>query len=108
MMKLVGRVIGLLLLVAAIGIGAVNLDTGGYTSETSTITDYRADFTVDADGTLSAVETLTVDFPVSRHGIFRFFDTRDPNFAKNRLIPYDIDVTRDGAPEPFDIQREGR
>ena len=32
---------------------------------------YRAEFVVDSDGQLDAVETITAEFPSSRHGIFR-------------------------------------
>ncbi len=51
------------------------------------------------------IETLTVDFPVSRHGIFRFFDTRDNPGSDSRVIPKDITVSRDGQPEPFERAR---
>lgn len=109
MKQLVGRILGLVLLAAVVAIGMVNFPTGeGAGSDSATITDYKADFTVDEDGTLTAVETLTTNFPASKHGIFRFFDTRDPNVAENRLIPYDIAVSRDGKPEPFEILKESR
>ena len=69
------------------------------------ITDYRADFRVARDGDLSVTERLTVDFPVPRHGIFRFFDIVDPSAPHARRVPRDIRVTRDGAAEPVDFSR---
>lgn len=71
---------------------------GGDDYEATRITQYRADFTVAADGDLTAVETITVDVPAVRHGIFRFFDTHDPSAPHARRIPEDIGVTQDGAP----------
>ncbi|MEZ5091256.1 DUF2207 domain-containing protein [Nocardioides sp.] len=72
----------------------------------TTISDYRADFTVDDQGNLSVVERLSVDFPFSgKHGIFRFFDTRDENDLHARRVPEDISVTRDGSIEPVDLSR---
>ncbi len=108
MKQLVARVIALCLLAVVIAIGWIPFDQNGESNEISSITDYRAAFTVAANGDLSAVETLTVSFPTYRHGIFRFFDTRDPNHPKNRLIPTDIAVTRNGSPEPFELQKKER
>ncbi len=110
MKQMVARVVALVVLAVLVVIGGLNLDTstGEPTTESSTITDYRADFEVLENGDLRAVETLTVDFPISRHGIFRFFDTTDPNFDKNRLIPDDIEVLRDGQQEPFEVLSERR
>lgn len=73
------------------------------------VTDYRAELSVDRDGTLTATETLTASFPDDRHGIFRFWDVRDPSDDHVRLIPYDITVTRDGHDEPTDlVWQQGR
>lgn len=71
----------------------------------ATITKYDARFRVAADGDLAVTEQLTVDFPVSRHGIFRFFDIVDPSSPHARRTPHDIRVTRDGAKEPIDLSR---
>jgi Predicted membrane protein (DUF2207) len=38
------------------------------------ITNFKADFVVDSDGRLDAVETITADFPGDRHGVFRYWD----------------------------------
>ncbi|MEU9809264.1 DUF2207 domain-containing protein [Mycobacterium sp. NPDC050853] len=73
------------------------------------VTDYRADLSVDWEGTLTATETLTASFPADRHGIFRFWDVRAPSDDHVRLIPYDIKVTRDGHDEPTDlVWQQGR
>jgi hypothetical protein len=110
MKKLVAGLFGLVVLAVIVLIGAIPApDTTG-SGETSTIHDYTADFTVDADGGMRVVETLTVDFPVSRHGIFRFFDTRDNPGLDTRVVPKDISVTRDGKPEPYEqlTKKRGR
>lgn len=70
--------------------------------EIATIQDYRADFTVAPNGDLTVTEQLQVYFPVPRHGIFRFFDIVDPSAPYVRRIPDDVQVLRDGKPEPWD------
>jgi hypothetical protein len=102
MRKLVAGIFGLAVLAVIVGIGAISTPGSGQASETATIRDYTADFTVGDDGDLRVVETLTVYFPVSRHGIFRFFDTLDNPGSKSRVIPRDISVTRDGQPETWE------
>src|SRR4051794_20307737 len=102
MKKLVGAILGLLVLAVIVLIGAISIPDTGQSGETSTIRSYNADFTVGADGDVEVVETLTVNFPVSRHGIFRFFDTHDNPGSDTRVIPRDVEVTRDGQPEPYE------
>ncbi len=110
MKKVVGAVFGLIVLGVIMLIGAIPWPDSSSATETSTIRDYTADFTVGADGDLDVVETLTVDFPISRHGIFRFFDTRDNPGSDSRIIPKDVTVTRDGQPEQYQRlnQKHGR
>ncbi|WP_183407035.1 DUF2207 domain-containing protein [Nocardioides marmorisolisilvae] len=108
MKRLVATIFGLLVLAAVVACGAIDFSSGGDSNETARIDNYLADFTLKADGRLQVTEDLTVTFPEYRHGIFRFFDTRDPNVTKNRLIPTDIRVTRDGNPEPFQVLKESR
>ncbi len=109
MIQFVARVVVLFLLALVIAIGGIAIDTSPPASgETSVITNYRADFSVSEDGDLRAVETLTVDFPISRHGIFRFFDTQDGAGGDGRLVPKDIQVLRDGRSEPYDVLSERR
>jgi uncharacterized membrane protein YgcG len=71
--------------------------------DTTSITRSVASYDVAADGTLSAVEELTVDFPVSRHGIFRYWDIADPADPGVRYMPTVTSVTRDGGPEPYEL-----
>lgn len=71
------------------------------TFEVSTIRDYRADFTLHANGDLDVVEQIRVYFPVPRHGIFRFFDVVDPSSPYARRIPERIEVLRNGSSEPW-------
>lgn len=109
MKMLVVRIAGLIVLAGVIAFGVINIEeTGAATSDSAVIKNFDADFTVSTDGTLTAVETLTMNFPVSKHGIFRLLDTRDQNHAKNRLFPYEITVTRDGRREPFEVLKEDR
>lgn len=93
-------------LAAVLLIPALFYDSGGEMEsvyEPTTITKYEADFTVDADGGMDAVETLTVDFPVSdRHGIFRFFDRVDASEPDVRHVVEDVEVTMDGDDVPVD------
>ncbi|MFN8193240.1 MAG: DUF2207 domain-containing protein [Nocardioidaceae bacterium] len=103
MVRLVGLVVlglGVLLpgLVSSIGSSA----TDPVYEETS-IRSYVATFLVDESGDLHVTERLKVSFPgYGKHGIFRFWDTRDPNTSARR-VPDGISVTRDGQEEPFDL-----
>lgn len=105
------RVLVRLALLIGLGI-TVSVPAWGITASTSsspeltTISNYRADFTVSATGTMTAVETLAVDFPlaVAKHGIFRFFDTwnaHDPHAQP--WVPEDISVTEDGRPAAVEL-----
>ncbi|MEI6624413.1 MAG: DUF2207 domain-containing protein, partial [Actinomycetes bacterium] len=64
---------------------------------------YVGDFNVAADGTMAATETLVAEFPAGRHGIYRFFDTSDPNDPNLRRVPQITSVTRDGVGDPVEI-----
>ena len=103
--------LGLLLLLGLVILWpALDLsESQGATYEPTSITEYDADFRVADDGDLDVVETITVDFPISgRHGIFRFWDVRDPNAPQARRIPADIDVTMDGQDVEQLISRQGQ
>ena len=109
MKRVVGVVVWLALLLGVMLWPAISYDwsTATATYEETTIRTYVADFTVDDDGDLHATETLTVDFPgYGKHGIFRFFDEADQSATNARREPYDISVTRDGSPEPFELLNE--
>lgn len=74
-----------------------------------TITDYQADYKVDANGHLDAVETLTTKFPSGSHGIFRFWDVTDAADDSVRYIPEEISVSLDGQAEQTELQwQKGR
>ena len=109
MTRVVGVVLWLALLLGVMLWPAISYDwsTAAATYEETTIRTYVADFTVDDDGDLHATETLTIDFPGNgKHGIFRFFDEADQSATNARREPYDISVTRDGSPEPFELLNE--
>lgn len=73
------------------------------------ITDYTADFTLGADGTLQATERITAEFPAGtpRRGIFRYFDAQVRAAPNVRLSTEDIQITMDGAPVKVDYFWEG-
>ena len=104
------RVVVTVVLAVALGVAilwpALGVDTSsaGASTEDTTITQYDAQFDLSANGDLAVTERLTVDFPVvGKHGIFRFFDRYDPSAPRALRTPYDISVTRDGNPEPFEL-----
>jgi hypothetical protein len=68
--------------------------------EVSTIKAYDVDMVLDEDGTLYLDESITVNFPISRHGIFRIFDTADPRRDLEHPVEA-LSVTRDGTGEPW-------
>ena len=109
MVRWVGRAVALLLLVGLMLLPAIRWPSlGGVQADTARITSYGADFSVDRAGTLRAVETLRVRFPDHKHGIFRFFDVQDPSDSRVRLVPREVQVTRDGQAERFEVLEEGR
>ena len=67
------------------------------------VTEYDAEYTVEDDGTLIGKETLTGDFPYGRHGIFRYWDLKDFGDEHVRLVPKNIEITRDGEDEPREM-----
>ena len=79
MKRLLASAVAFVFMVAILCIPAafydLDFESTDMPSEDTTITSYKADFTVDEDGGLDVVETLRVNFPVAgKHGIFRFFD----------------------------------
>jgi uncharacterized membrane protein YgcG len=109
----VKRVVVTVVLAVALGVAVlwpalgITLGSQGTAAEDTSITQYDAQFDVSANGDLAVTERLTVDFPgVGKHGIFRFFDTRDPSAPRALRTPHDISVMRDGRPEPFELSRQ--
>ncbi len=62
---------------------------------------YKADFVVNADGGLDAVETITAEFPGGRHGIFQYWDTANQNHPYVRQVPDITSVQLDGEDAPY-------
>ncbi len=71
------------------------------------IVDYVAGYDVSPSGDLSAVETITGEFPAGRHGIFRYWDVSDPNDPRIRHQTTIESITMDGQPEPAEVFVEG-
>jgi len=107
MKRVVAYLIGFGIVLAAIFANALFWNMGGDPPpESTTITDYQADFVVDADGDIHVTETLSVDGLFTKHGIFQFFDRADPTSPGTRRTPYDVSVTRNGEDEPFEELKE--
>ncbi|MCH5642928.1 DUF2207 domain-containing protein [Gordonia sp. ABSL49_1] len=81
-------------------------DDAGSGVDPVSITEYRAEYRVAADGRLTARETITADFPASRHGIFRFWDVTDSADSHVRYIPENITVALDDGSVPVDFSWE--
>ncbi|MFT3716453.1 MAG: DUF2207 domain-containing protein [Gordonia sp. (in: high G+C Gram-positive bacteria)] len=71
-----------------------------------TVNDYKADVTIARDGTLTATETVTAQFPYGRHGLYRYFDLASSYDKGVRFEPKDIHVTMDGAAVPTALSWE--
>ncbi len=108
MKRVLVRIVLLLALAVAMTVPLWNTGSDSSSGESTSITDYKADFTVSAKGQLSAVETITVDFPsyVSKHGIFRFFDTWANTGHRPPMVPRDISVSQDGRPAQIKLSWE--
>ena len=101
-----------LVLVLGGGLALVVMRGGSSSSASSapdpvTVTHYDADFTVSADGTLRATETIDALFPSGRHGIFRYWDETDASDPSARYPVTVVSITRDGVPEPVAMSRQG-
>lgn len=109
--KFIVRILGVIVALAIVSLPALfgalssGQDTG---TDPAVVKKYDAVFDVDAKGTLTATETLLVNFPVSKHGIFRFFDQQDPNDSRVRLRPEGFSVTRDGQSEEIKKETKGQ
>ncbi len=70
-------------------------------TDTASISTYDAAMELSREGELVTVETIAVQMPGGKRGIFRIFDTADPRRA-NVTHPVEVDlVERDGQPEPY-------
>ncbi|MBZ5734571.1 DUF2207 domain-containing protein [Nocardioides sp. TRM66260-LWL] len=109
MRRLVGTLLGLLVLAIAVVAPALLPDgAGGEASEPTTIEGYRATYDVGADGVLRVTEDLSVRFPdADRHGIFRFFDRALDGDPARRVGLRDVRVTLDGGRTPVEVSDDG-
>lgn len=99
LLRLVTAVVMLgFLLVPALA--TMSVDEASGVADPVTIVRYDADYTVGADGTLTATESVEADFPSGRHGIFRYWDLADLGDAGPRYRPRDVAITLDGASVP--------
>ncbi|MDT5340542.1 MAG: hypothetical protein QOD90_6047, partial [Mycobacterium sp.] len=103
------RVFGWLILLALIAVGLFwpllleSASGAGNAADPVVISDYQADFTVGADGTLNAVETIRGEFPSGRHGIFRYWDVANQNSPTVRQEPRITSILMDGEPAPYQL-----
>jgi len=76
------------------------------------IPSYGVDITIEPDGSIEVVETITYDFGSSpHHGIFRDIPTAvpyEPNDRYDRVFPLHVDsVTSATAPDRYEVQDAG-
>ncbi len=104
-----GRVIRSLIVLALITFGLLwpLAFRGGATAsgvdDPVVFTDYKANFVVNNQGRLDAVETITADFPEGRHGIFRYWDIANQNNPGVRQRPDIASILLDGQPAPYQM-----
>ena len=112
-MRSFGRAVAWFIPIALILIGLLwpavftGTSQGEAVSDPVVISNLRADFSVDRDGLMLATETVTTEFPRGRHGIFRFWDTANPNDSHVRQVPEVTEVSLDGRPVPYELFRQG-
>ena len=105
-MRWIGKVVKWSILLVLIAFGLFwplifkGESSGSPPSDPVTIVNYKADYTVDKQGLLTATETITADFPGGRHGIFRYWDVANQNDSGVRQVPTVSSVRMDGAPIP--------
>ena len=98
----IGRIFRWLAAAALIAVGVfwplVLARQPGAASDTDLVrfSDYAADFVVDSDGNLDAVEKITAEFPFDRHGIFRYWDVANQNSPRVRQEPTVTSILMDG------------
>jgi uncharacterized membrane protein YgcG len=80
---------------------------GGPVDDPVVFSNFQADFVVNADGRLDAVETITAEFPPGRHGIFRWWPTSTQKEPYARQLPEITSVKLDGEPAPYRMLWEG-
>jgi len=76
------------------------------TTDSASIDSFRVKMNLAADGTLISRETLDVQMPFGKHGIFRIFDLKDP---RRRGIDHpvsSVEITRDGQTESWVWEKE--
>jgi hypothetical protein len=96
MKRLLGRALALVTVGATIGV----LAAPAHADDPGTITQYDSDYTVDAAGDVVVAETITVDFPDPRHGIYRVFDRQSIRPAPPLPKRASVRASRDGKAEP--------
>ena len=72
-------------------------------SDPVVFSNYKADFVVNRDGQLDAVETITAEFPSGRHGIFRYWDVANQNSPRVRQTPEITSILLDGEPASYQM-----
>ena len=69
--------------------------------DTASISTYDSQMELSADGRLRSVETIAVEMPPGKRGIFRIFDTADPRRSNVDHPVHVAAVERDGTTEPY-------
>ncbi len=75
-------------------------------TDTAVIEDYAATYRLGEDGRLAVSETVSVDFPDAKHGIYRFWSVADPVESGVRLTPEVSAIMFDGESVPVEYSWE--
>ncbi|MEI2703061.1 MAG: DUF2207 domain-containing protein [Baekduia sp.] len=92
--------------VIAFALIAGPIDSSEKVSDTASIATYDVKFGLQANGDLSSIERIGVDFPSGKRGIFRIFDVKDPRGGPDHPVS-GVVVARDGnGDEPWVWQKK--
>src|SRR5262245_31187853 len=83
-------------------------DTATDIDDPVSFSNFKADYVVDKDGRLTAVETITGDFPSGRHGIFKYWPVDNQNDSGVRQAPEVTSILLDGQPVSYQMLWEGK
>lgn len=94
------RVLVVVVVVVVVVVDPVDLGAPTQERDTATVTNYSAAYVVSGDGHLDSTETITVQMPSGKRGIYRIFDTKDPRGGPDHPVEVER-VERDGRSEPY-------
>ncbi|MCB1258070.1 MAG: DUF2207 domain-containing protein, partial [Microthrixaceae bacterium] len=102
--KAIGWIVRIVIIAGLVAVAVLDpFSSGGdqTTTDTAVIKNYDAVMDIERSGDLFLTETIDVDLPAGKHGIFKIFDKADP---RRRGVSHPIQVEsveRDGSPEVY-------